>query len=104
MALTVYSDKIIYLDNRTAAADAILHEAGHAIDSSLSFVSNSAEFNEIFSAEKNTFCSFHSTNVNNTSTTSEYFAEAFYMCYYSPNEMKLHCPATYNYITNLIHS
>lgn len=32
LALTVYKDKVIYIDNRKKAESAIVHEVGHAID------------------------------------------------------------------------
>lgn len=39
LALTVYKDKVIYIDNRKKAESAIVHEVGHAIDYSYGFTS-----------------------------------------------------------------
>ena len=77
LALTVYKDKVIYIDNRKKAESAIVHEVGHAIDYSYGFTSNSQAFNDIFAVEHNNVSSFWITHHSNTDTAVEYFAEAF---------------------------
>ena len=48
LALTVYDDKIIYIDNRKKAEDAITHECGHAFDYMCGFISDTQEFINAF--------------------------------------------------------
>lgn len=105
LALTVYEDRLIYIDNRNSAQDAILHEAGHAFDASMGFISdNSSEFTDIYNEEKESFCEVWSTHANNTESASEYFAEAFYVLMVNPNLVSTNCPRTYEYIMRYINS
>lgn len=99
LALTVVNEKAIYIDDREKAVKAVIHEMGHYINYSYGFVSSSAEFTEIFNAEKETFCSIHSTHSNNTSTSVEYFAEFYMVAITNPNAVKDSCPRTYEFVT-----
>lgn len=104
LAMTVYDDKIIYIDARDSAKDAIIHEVGHAFDTTQGMLSSSSEFDEIFEEERDSFCNVWSTNVNNTNTVSEYFAEAFQAVIVDPALIQTNCPRTYTYITNCINN
>lgn len=104
LALTVYDDKIIYIDNRKSAENAITHECGHAFDYMCGFISDTQEFINAFNAERQTFCSVHSTHKNNTSTPLEYFAEFFSVMCENPSSVKDACPQTYQIINNAINS
>lgn len=104
LALSVYDEKVIYIDNRQKAEDAILHEVGHAIDWSLGFVSYKKEFADIFYAEVETFRTISNTHTNNTCSPIEYFAEAFAWTITDPALMQEKCPTTYNYIIEKINT
>ena len=104
LALTVYGDKQIWIDNRNEAKSSIVHETGHFIDYTQGFTSSSQTFSDIYSAEMVGFCAYHKTHVNNTNTAMEYFAEAFQQCVYDPSGMATACPQTYNYIMNIVNS
>ena len=49
LAMTAYDDKIIYIDARDSAKDVIIHEVGHAFDTTQGMLSSSSEFDEIIS-------------------------------------------------------
>ena len=104
-ALTVFSDKVVYIANADYAEDAIMHEVGHVYDyecdNENDLVSQYQTFVDIFNAERDTFCSVHYTIDNNTSTPREYFAEFFSVMCENPDLVKDICPQTYNYISNL---
>ena len=104
-ALTVFSDKIVYIANASYAENAIMHEVGHVYDyecdNENDLVSQYQQFVDIFNAERDTFCSVHYTHENNTSTPREYFAEFFSVMCEDPDLIKDICPQTYNYISNL---
>lgn len=102
LALTVYKDKVIYIDNRKKAESAIVHEVGHAIDYSYEFTSNSQAFNDIFAVEHNNVSSFWKTHHSNTDTAVEYFAEAFQIYVQQPENLQTYCPQTYEYIQNIV--
>ena len=102
LALTVYKDKVIYVDNRKKAESAIVHEVGHAIDYSYGFTSNSQAFNDIFAVEHNNVSSFWKTHHSNTDTAVEYFAEAFQIYVQQPENLQTYCPQTYEYIQNIV--
>lgn len=104
LALTVYDDHQIWIDNRNSAKDAIVHEVGHFIDYTQGWSSSTSEFLEIYAAEKEAFCMYHSTHQNNTSTAIEYFAESFQQCVYDPAGMQAACPRTYTYIMTIANS
>lgn len=89
LALSVYDEKLIYIDNRQKAEDAIIHEVGHALDWSLGFISYQQEFLNIFYAEVETFRTIDQTHANNTASTIEYFAEAFAFSILNPTLMQL---------------
>ena len=98
LALTVYKDKVIYIDNRKKAEPAIVHEVGHAIDYSYGFTSDSQAFNDIFAVEHNNVSSFWKTHHSNTDTVVEYFAEAFQIYVQQPENLQTYCPQPYEYI------
>lgn len=105
LGYTDIENRVIYLDNREKAKDTILHEFAHAVDYEHEFYcSFGEEWNAIYAAEKDIYTSFHSTHKNNTSTEFEYFAEAFSTCITNPQTMIDNCPATYNYIMNIMNN
>lgn len=98
LAITEYQEKIIYIDNRTSAKKSVIHEVGHAIDFINGSLSVTSDFQEIYANEKDTFVQIWKTDENNTSTATEYFAEAFQACILEPQEISAKCSKTYNYI------
>lgn len=98
LALTLYYEKVIYIDDREKAVTSVIHEFGHYIDCVSGFVTNSKEFGEIFLEECETFKTIHSTHSNNTSTPMEYFAEFYQEIILHPDSIKDSCPKTYEFI------
>ena len=98
LGTTCYDEHVIYIDNRDKAAPCITHEFGHYIDYSLGFISESEEFINIYNAERNTFCSVHSTHANNTNTYMEYFAESYQVMLTNPQLLQTYCPQTYAFL------
>lgn len=78
MAVTVYSLKLIVIENREEAVkESVIHEFGHYLDYVLGFPSLSNEFHDFYVTEASTFKS----NIPNASCVSderEFFAETFY--------------------------
>jgi len=97
-AITDYSSRQIWIDNRDVCASSILHESGHVIDYTLGNPSRSSEFAEIHAAEVETFANIRNTHKNHYDTSLEYFAEAFEMSLINPNSMQSHCPRTYEFV------
>ena len=81
----------------------VVHEIFHAYDSYFGFVSESAEFHEIFEAEKDSFIvtgcisdTYHKTNVK------EYFAEACQQYVYDAGSLQSSAPRTYAFVKSYI--
>jgi hypothetical protein len=73
--LTVYSQKRIYVKATSSAAlSATLHEVGHYVDYKLGFASQTAEFAEIFEAEREAYAE---VSEYGASSAAEFFASAF---------------------------
>lgn len=104
LALTIYEEQQIWIDNRSSAKGSIVHEMGHFIDCTQNWVSRTPEFAEIYAAEKEAFCLYHGTHQNNTNTVLEYFAEAFQQCIYDSEGMQAACPRTYEYVMQIASS
>lgn len=92
-------DKEIWVEAREAAMTSIVHEMGHYVDFKSSWASSSTEFSAIYSEELQSFKSIVSTHENNTSTSSEYFAEAYAISIEYPDLMMQYCPKTYEFVT-----
>ncbi len=101
LGLTVLADKIIYLDYRTAAYTAVIHEFGHFIDCYLGWPSMSDEFTAIYKAESGTFCSVFSYS-NGAYSQKELFAEAVDMWYTEKSKLSANCPQIYEFLKNLL--
>lgn len=93
---------VVYIDNREAASKTILHEAYHAIDVSLGYMSKSNEFEAIYKEELQAFKSIHKTNSYNTNSAVEYFAEAGQVYILNPDKLKEACPQTYDFLEMVI--
>lgn len=98
LAFTDSDVKTVFIDNRDAAAKAVVHEMGHYIDWANGLPSESEEFLSIYNAEVATFCSIHSTHSANTSTPMEYFAEFYEVMIRNPESVANACPRTYEFI------
>ena len=74
--LTDFSNKIIYLDNRSSAIkSSLMHEIGHAIDTTYGQPSQSAEFINLYNLERGSFYEVDNVGDNHgTSSNLEYFA------------------------------
>jgi hypothetical protein len=81
---------------------AALHEFGHWLDWSHSWLSGSDEFLEVYHAEKNSFHRHIDREPHYISVPTEYFAESFTRYLVNLDTLKEHCPKTYNYISNII--
>lgn len=88
----------IYISSDKRAHYSVVHEIGHYIDGKLQFPSSSDEFKEIWGSEKSFISIFHSTNIDNVTTQSEYFAESFYLYLMDSDNLKKYCPLTYSFI------
>lgn len=104
LALTVYDEHQIWIDDRNSAKDSVVHEIGHFIDYTSGWTSDTLEFSDIYAVEKDAFCMYHGTHQNNTNTALEYFAESFQQCIYNPVGMQTACPQTYTYIMTIVNS
>lgn len=102
LALTIVDEKAIYIDNREKAVNSVIHEIGHYIDFSYGFISQSAEFNEIFNEEMPVFIKLHKTNKANTNTPVEYFAEFFEVMMIEPELVMTKCPKTFGFIETCV--
>lgn len=105
LALTVYGNPgITYIDDRSSAASAVIHEFGHYIDYTFGFVSSSSEYGEIYCEELSSFTSWHNTHPSNYNTPRECFAEAYQECILHPENMQAYCPRMYAFIMNYSNS
>lgn len=102
LGFTEPKDYTVYIDNREAASKTILHEAYHAIDVSLGYMSKSNEFEAIYKEELQAFKSIHKTNSYNTNSAVEYFAEAGQVYILNPDKLKEACPQTYDFLEMVI--
>lgn len=98
LAVTSSNDKSIFLDDRTAGVESIIHEFGHYIDFKSGFVSYTKEFADIFNQEVVAFRSVHKTHSANTQNPMEYFAEFYQEYILHPEKIKDICPQTYNFV------
>lgn len=90
--------KTIWVEAREAAMTSILHEMGHYVDWQNGWVSMTNAFRDIWLCEVDTFKSIITTNDSNTSSPSEYFAEAYQVSLEYPDLLSQYCPQTYEYV------
>lgn len=105
-----------YIDKRHGSLNPIIHEIGHAIDSSLYRISQTKEFKAITNKEKAEFGKLlaeifkKSQNFANTKEKlyeeqiNEYFAETFDCYFYNEEKLKERCPETHLFMKNIIQS
>lgn len=98
LGFTEPKDYAVYIDNREAAKNTILHESFHALDISCSFSSKSNEFGAIYKEELQAFRGIHSTSDYNVNTSTEYYAEAGQVYILNPEKLKKACPKTYDWL------
>lgn len=98
LGFTEPKDYTVYIDNREAAKNTILHESFHALDISCSFSSKSNEFGAIYEEELKAFRDIHSTSDYNVNTSTEYYAEAGQIYILNPEKLKKACPKTYDWL------
>lgn len=97
IGLSVYDSHLIYISNMRL--DTVIHEIWHAVDSILEFPSQSDEALSVFSEEKKTFLkTFPSVTYANSSSPTEYYAEAFQEYVLDEDSLKEQCPKTYELI------
>lgn len=92
----------LYISSDINSLYALVHEMGHYVDGKMEFISKSSDFQDIWNNEKSFISIFHSTNIENVSTTSEYFAESFNLFLTKPEDLNRYCPLTYNYIKKVL--
>lgn len=102
--LTVYEEKNIYVEARsTAIKSSLIHEIGHAIDSSSGFISQNNDFNDIYKNEQNSFVeSGNEDSSYGTTSNIEYFAESFNQFIQYPQQQNENTPETFKYMENLV--
>lgn len=98
LGFTEPKDYTVYIDNREAAKNTILHESFHALDISCSYSSKSNEFEAIYEEELKAFRGIHSTSDYNVNTSTEYYAEAGQVYILNPEKLKEACPKTYAWL------
>ena len=74
-----------------------IHEFGHYFDRFKGFVSQSYDFQQIYNQDDREFCNHVGIAINTTSS-EEFFAESFAAYVNKQEELKEHCPDTYNYM------
>lgn len=101
-----YANKIVYLqDTRLDIMEAIYHELGHVCDYLAGLVSDSKEFLEIFTREKDQFND--STSVGDgheTSCPREYFASVFSEMLRNPSKCKSEIPESYAFVEKIVNN
>lgn len=109
--MCIYDTKMLIFDTDNIKIS-FLHEIGHAIDSHLDFISNSAIFRQIYKEEKE----FFYTKTSNrkmlflcddcfkhvTESEEEFFAESFQRYFEKDEYFYLECPKTYEFIDSLM--
>lgn len=101
--LTMFDERMIvigYSEKRIRRA--LLHEMGHFVDSELGFPSFTDEFEAIYNSEKNKAKFKDQVDKHCTSTSTEYFAEAFLQYLIYPSNLKKNAPKTYAFIKKCI--
>ena len=88
----------MYITSKEGAEFSVIHEVGHYVDGKLQFTSSSNEFQTIWGIEKSFISIFHSTNIENINSPSEYFAESFYLYNTKLEDLEKYCPLTYDYL------
>lgn len=102
--LTVPSEKIILIQAKESKfRRSVVHEIFHAFDNYLGFVSKSAEFYEIYEAEKESFIVTGFTSDSHyKSNVKEYFAEACQMYVYDSGILQSSAPRTFDFVKHYI--
>ncbi len=101
IGLTIYSEHKIYISNERI--DTVIHEMFHAVDCILDFPSKTDEALTIYADEKETFLStFPTIAYINTSSSCEYFAEAFQQYVFYGDALQESCPKTYVWIEKIL--
>ena len=111
VGLIDYQNKIIYITPTLGYKNVVNHEIGHWIDDRLGTISNSAEFEDIFYAEKDAFNGFNSSDsinpftLNTTSANQqavespeEMFAEAYALLVAGNADFQKKAPRTYEFV------
>ena len=102
--VTIYDKKTIYIEARSSTIrTSLIHEVGHALDSTKSFISNKNSFNTIYKNERDAFVEVGNEESNyGISSRSEYFAETFNQFVLYPEQQKINTPKTYEYMEKLV--
>ena len=85
----------------------LIHELGHAYDYNSGWLSKKSDFKKIYKEEKSKFTktSYYKYPMgklkDNISNAQEYFASSFTVYVRSRNDLKKHCPRTYQYFEEL---
>lgn len=103
MGCTVYAEKNIYIEDRNSAVkSSIIHETGHIIDYLCGWASSSAEFQDCYILEKDSFVEVGKQDNNNTSSISEFFAEVWNQIVLHPESCRASAPGSYEYVLNVM--
>ena len=102
--VTIYDKKTIYIEARSSAIKtSLIHEVGHALDSTKGFISNKRSFKVVYKNEQDTFIEVGNEESDyGISSGSEYFAETFNQFVLYPEQQKTNTPKTYEYMENLV--
>lgn len=113
--ITRYASSRIYLVSREKSdASTLLHESGHLVDNIYCggwlvtgdswTLSNSAEWQDLYSRYKGTISGLASTGPKNVYDASEAWAETFMNVCLDPDKVKREAPELYNYTVGVIES
>lgn len=102
----------IYIYHDTSRADAYIHECGHALDDISEYItgyyqgqhpiSNSTEWQNLYSKYGSTMASFDSNASVNMYKASEGFAEAYRLYFTYPQQLLSRCPEVYSFVSDQI--
>lgn len=81
---------------------AVIHEVGHAMDSTLGWISNNSETEQVYIAEKDVFITNITPDPHLSESRVEYIAESFDAYITKSAQLQASCPQTYALIERMI--
>ena len=92
----------IYVKDSMYTTTTVVHEIGHYVDCKTGYISESEEFEAIYTEEMSNFVDKYTPPEHNYDTALEYFAESFENCFVDAEGMQNVCPKTYDYIMEVV--
>lgn len=106
--LFIFAEKTIQIEAKLSSIrNSTLHEFGHYLDyldynKKWYALSDSAEWRDCFENEKTAFATFDGNPKYHTSSTVEYFAEAFEWYVKDSEKLRMNCPQTYAMLDEIV--